>query len=127
MCSSVQSAFTVSGVSIKQLNSLFTFATSAAWSPGERFLWIIPKPPIFANAIAIRCSVTVSIAAPTIGIFNSKGLKCSEPLVKIVFKFVSWGWTSEYLGKSVTSSKVSEMPCSSANSSTFLGFIMGYL
>ena len=45
-----------------------TFCTSAAWSSIDRLRWITPMPPWRAMAIAMRASVTLSIAADTSGI-----------------------------------------------------------
>ena len=44
-----------------------TFCTSAAWSTMVRLRWITPMPPWRAMAIAMRDSVTLSIAAETSG------------------------------------------------------------
>ena len=44
-----------------------TFCTSAAWSSIDRLRWITPMPPSRAMAIAMRASVTLSIAADTSG------------------------------------------------------------
>ena len=60
----------------------------------------MPMPPSLASAIAISDSVTVSIAALIIGIFNA------IPFVNFVLNEVSFGRISEYLGIRRTSSKV---------------------
>ena len=57
-------------------------------------------PPSLAIAIAARCSVTVSIAADTKGIFKEIFF------VSIVFTSTSLGKTSEYLGTNNISSNV---------------------
>ncbi len=51
------------GLSIKRLSERLTCKTSLACSAGLRFLWMTPIPPSRAMAIAIRPSVTESIAA----------------------------------------------------------------
>ena len=45
-----------------------TFCTSAAWSAIVMLRWITPMPPWRAIAMAMRASVTLSIAADTSGI-----------------------------------------------------------
>ena len=57
----------MSGSTIIPDSERFTLSTSATWSAIERLRWTIPMPPSRASAIAIRASVTVSIAAETIG------------------------------------------------------------
>ena len=52
------------------LSYFFTCLTAFACSAIEQFLCKTPKPPASAKAIAIRASVTVSIAAETKGNFN---------------------------------------------------------
>jgi hypothetical protein len=59
----------------------------------------LPAPPL-AKAIAILDSVTVSIAAEIMGMFNFIFL------VSQVETSTSWGKTSEYWGTKRTSSKV---------------------
>ena len=61
----------------------------------------MPIPPSDATAIAIFDSVTVSIAAEQKGKFKIMFL------VNLVFKETSLGRTSECIGKTKTSSKVS--------------------
>ena len=51
-------------------SDLFTLSTSSAWASIDMFLWIMPIPPCRAMAIAILCSVTVSIPALIIGILS---------------------------------------------------------
>ena len=49
------------------LSERLTRSTCEAWSPIERFLWSTPIPPSRASAMASSYSVTVSIAALTMG------------------------------------------------------------
>src|ERR1051326_299370 len=78
----------------------FTRSTSAACRSIDMFLWMTPMPPWRAIAIAISDSVTVSIAADTIGIF--KGMARVKRLVTLTLR----GCTVEGRGTSRTSSKV---------------------
>ncbi len=48
----------------------FTLSTSSACSLIDIFLWMMPMPPCLAMAIAIRCSVTVSMPALIIGMLS---------------------------------------------------------
>ena len=96
----VDSIERVTGSSIIPLSLLFTLSTCSAWRSMLIFLCRIPIPPSLAKAIANAASVTVSIAAESIGIFR-----------RIVF--VSWvlistsrGKISLNAGTSKTSSKV---------------------
>ena len=91
---------TVIGSTIMPLSERLTLSTSAACASIDRFLWTIPRPPSCAMAIARRDSVTVSIAAETSGMFSR-------------MRRVSWvpmstrlGSTSDFAGRSSTSSKV---------------------
>ena len=68
------------------------------------FLWIMPMPPCLAIAIAMRCSVTVSMLALIIGMFSLIFL------VRYVVKSIMFGVTSEYCGTSSTSSNVNPSP-----------------
>ncbi|MNL27456.1 hypothetical protein D3C87_1490480 [compost metagenome] len=61
------SALKVTGSWIIPLSERFTFLTSSAWRSMLMFLCSIPIPPAWAMAIARPASVTVSIAAETIG------------------------------------------------------------
>ena len=61
------------------LSDRFTRSTSDACSSIDRFLWMTPRPPCCAIAIARRDSVTVSIAALTSGTF-SRMLRVSRVL-----------------------------------------------
>ena len=81
----------------------FTMSTCSACWLMDIFLWMMPMPPSRAMAMAMRYSVTVSMAALIRGIFSR------------IF-FVSWvcrstsaGNTSLAAGISSTSSKV--RPC----------------
>ena len=75
-------------------------STSATWSAIDRLRWRMPMPPSRARAIASRASVTVSIAADTIGI--------SSAIVRVrrVAVRTSFGSTDDSAGTSRTSSKV---------------------
>ena len=53
----------VIGLTIIPLSERLTRSTSAACSSIDRFLWMTPRPPCCAIAMARRDSVTVSIAA----------------------------------------------------------------
>ena len=64
------SFFTVMGSMIIPFSARFTFLISLACCSMVIFLWITPIPPSWAIAIAITCSVTVSIAAETMGMFS---------------------------------------------------------
>ena len=58
----------VTGSEIMPLWLRFTFCTSAACSDAGMLRWITPMPPLRAIAMAMRASVTLSIAADTSGI-----------------------------------------------------------
>ena len=77
-----------------------TRATCAACFIAVIFLWIKPKPPSCAKAIANGASVTVSIAAERRGMFS-----CMLR-VSCVARETSRGSTLEYAGTNKTSSKV---------------------
>ncbi len=62
------SGATVTGSTIMPDSDRFTLSTSAAWASMVMFLWMKPIPPSWARAIARWASVTVSMAAETIGI-----------------------------------------------------------
>ena len=79
----------------------FTFTTSAACASTVRFLWTNPSPPAAAMAIAMRASVTVSIAADTMGMLRVM-LR-----VRRVDVSTDFGSTSDSAGRSRTSSNVS--------------------
>ena len=58
------------GSVITPFSERFTLSTSSACASIDMFLWMIPIPPCLAMAIAILCSVTVSIPALIIGMFS---------------------------------------------------------
>jgi len=60
----------VIGLTIMPDSERLTRRTSPAWSPMERFLWMIAMPPSWAMAMAMRDSETVSIAAATSGMLR---------------------------------------------------------
>ena len=98
---SVASAVTVTGSMIIPLSERFTFLTWSAWSSMDIFLCTIPIPPSRAIAIASLYSVTVSMAADTIGTFIDNSLVSWDRIE------TSRGRTSEYAGTKSTSSNVS--------------------
>mmetsp|Transcript_4665 Transcript_4665/g.13029 ORF Transcript_4665/g.13029 Transcript_4665/m.13029 type:complete len:298 (+) Transcript_4665:120-1013(+) len=59
------------GSRMKPLLYFFTFMTSFACASMLMLLWITPMPPWRAIAMAIRCSVTVSMGLETIGVCNA--------------------------------------------------------
>ncbi|MBA7664114.1 hypothetical protein ES703_72165 [subsurface metagenome] len=90
----------VTGSRITPCSERLTLATSRFCASTERFLWIMPIPPSWASAIASAASVTVSIAAETIGIFIViLSVNC--------VRASAWlGTKSLWAGNSSTSSKV---------------------
>ncbi len=66
-CSSVASGPIVTGFEMMPVWVRLTRSTWYAWSSIERLRWSTPRPPWRAIAIAMRDSVTVSIAADTSG------------------------------------------------------------
>ena len=92
---------TVTGSTIIPDSDRLTRSTSSAWAAIDRFLWMTPSPPCCAMAIARRDSVTVSIAAETIGMLSGTAS------VRRVRRSTSRGWTRERAGSRRTSSKVS--------------------
>src|SRR6476620_10012128 len=62
-----RSGVRVTGSTIMPDSERLTLSTSPTWSSIERLRWMTPMPPARARAIAIRPSVTVSIAADMIG------------------------------------------------------------
>ena len=78
------------GSVITPFSERFTLSTSSACASIDIFLWMIPIPPCLAIAIAIFDSVTVSIAALIIGMFNT--IFC----VRCVVRLIMLGVTSEY-------------------------------
>jgi hypothetical protein len=95
------SGATVTGSTIMPDSDRFTLSTSAAWASMVMFLWMKPSPPSWARAIARWASVTVSMAAETIGI------RSEIVLVKRVETSTCEGSTSDRCGTSSTSSNVS--------------------
>src|SRR4051812_9245100 len=77
-----------------------TRSTWWAWSSTERLRWSTPTPPCRAMAIAMRASVTVSIA------LDNKGVRRRSERDSRVDVSTSLGMTSEADGCSSTSSKV---------------------
>ena len=66
----VASGGSVTGSTITPCSLRFTLSTSSACCSIGMFLWTIPMPPSWANAIAISLSVTVSIGLLTTGRCN---------------------------------------------------------
>ena len=58
----------VTGLVIMPDSLRLTRSTWSAWSLMERLRWITPMPPWRAMAMAIRDSVTVSMAAESSGV-----------------------------------------------------------
>mmetsp|Transcript_19678 Transcript_19678/g.48372 ORF Transcript_19678/g.48372 Transcript_19678/m.48372 type:complete len:254 (+) Transcript_19678:417-1178(+) len=69
--SKVLSGLKQTGSRMNPFLNFFTRLTSAAWSSGFMFEWIIPIPPCSAIVIAILCSVTVSMGEETNGTCSS--------------------------------------------------------
>ena len=90
----------VTGSIIIPLSALFTLLIFSACFFIGIFLCITPIPPSCAIAIAILLSVTVSIAAETIGIFNGMFFENFDLII------TSLGKTLEYPGTNNTSSYV---------------------
>ena len=99
-CETRASGESVIGLTIIPLSERFTRSTSDACAWTSRFLWTIPMPPSCAIAIAIRDSVTVSMAALRSGRF--RGMR----RVKRVPTSTSRGREAEWRGRSRTSSNV---------------------
>ena len=85
----VMSGDTVMGSRTMPLSNFLTLSTSRACISGCIFLWIMPRPPSCASAIARPASVTVSIAAESSGRFRVM------PVVTFVLRSTSRGKTSE--------------------------------
>ncbi len=66
------SGLTVIGLRITPASNFLTSRTSAACCSAVMFLWMMPMPPFCAMVMARRASVTVSIAADTIGMFRRR-------------------------------------------------------
>ena len=97
---SVSSGLQVIGLVIIPDSDRFTRSTCMAWSSSERLRCSTPIPPSRAIAIAIRASVTVSMALDT------SGMESSTLRVIRVMVFTRLGTTSDSPGWSRTSSKV---------------------
>jgi len=63
---------TVIGLRITPASNFLTWRTWAACCSTVRFLWMMPMPPCWAMVMASRASVTVSIAADTIGMLRRR-------------------------------------------------------
>ena len=96
--------YSVTGSKIIPDSDLLTFFTLSACISIGILLCITPNPPSWAMPMAILLSVTVSIAAETIGIFKLIFFE------NLVFKFTWLGKISEYAGTNKTSSYVRPMP-----------------
>ena len=94
------SGVTVNGSRITPDSNFLTLATCAACCATVMFLWMMPMPPSWAMAMAKRASVTVSIAAETIGSLSRRSR------VRRVSSETSLGRTVEWAGTSETSSYV---------------------
>ncbi len=79
----------VMGFTIIPLSERLTRSTSSTCSAMGRFLWMIPIPPSCAIAMASALSVTVSMAALTMGTLSVISR------VRSVVVSTSRGWTSE--------------------------------
>src|SRR5262245_25370434 len=102
------------------LSDRFTRSTSDACSSIDRFLWMTPRPPCCAIAMASRDSVTVSIAALTSGTFSRI---CR---VRFVLTSTSRGTTWECCGTKRTSSNVRAVARSAPMASSVLVFTSIY-
>ncbi len=94
----VASGRVVTGLVIMPDSLRFTLSTKAAWSSMERLRWITPRPPWRAIAMAMRASVTVSIAEERRGAATLM-LRVRRDVVS-----ASLGMTSVCPGRSMTSS-----------------------
>ena len=61
---------TVTGLTTMPLSNRLQRRTCSACSSGPRFLWMTPRPPCWAMAMAIASSVTVSLAAAISGMLS---------------------------------------------------------
>ncbi len=100
----VCSGFSENGSVMTPFSERFTLSTSSACASMDIFLWMIPIPPCLAMAIAILCSVTVSMLALIMGMFKTIFF------VRCVVRSIIFGVTSEYCGTSNTSSNVIPSP-----------------
>ncbi len=90
----------VIGSTIMPDSERFTLSTSAACASIDRLRCTMPMPPFCAMQIAVRCSVTVSIAA------EASGMESEISRVNCVETSVRAGTTSEAAGTRRTSSNV---------------------
>ena len=60
----------VTGSTIMPLSERFTLSISPAWSAMDRLRCTMPMPPCCAMAMAMRDSVTVSMAEEISGVFS---------------------------------------------------------
>ena len=67
---SIASGPMVSGLTTMPDSYFLTCRTWAAWPSGSKLRWMTPTPPACAIAIAMRASVTVSIADAMIGMLS---------------------------------------------------------
>ena len=74
----------VTGSTIIPDSDRFTLSTSSAWTSIGRFLCTTPRPPCWASAMARRASVTVSMAAATIGTLRRMPRHSQVPQVHLV-------------------------------------------
>ena len=88
-CPMVASGPTVIGSRTTPLSNFLTRRTLSAWTSGGRFRWTMPMPPSSARAMASRASVTMSIAADTMGMLSA------IPGARTVERSASRGRTSE--------------------------------
>ena len=58
------------GSTIMPLSWRLTLSTSSAWPSMDMLRWMMPMPPCWARAMAIRDMVTVSMAALTMGMLR---------------------------------------------------------
>ncbi|GBE36400.1 hypothetical protein BMS3Bbin07_00547 [bacterium BMS3Bbin07] len=91
---------TVIGSIIIPLSDFLTLSTSRPCLSGDIALCMNPMPPSLAMAMAMEASVTVSIAAVTMGVFKL------ILRVRYVVTSTSFGITSDFAGMRRTSSKV---------------------
>ena len=90
----------VMGSTTMPLSWRLTLSTSSAWPSIDRLRWMMPMPPCWARAMAIRDMVTVSMAALTTGM-----LSVMWRLSRVATE--AWpGTTSDLAGRMRTSSKV---------------------
>ena len=96
----IWSSVSEKGFTITPFSERLTLSTSSACCSIDIFLWMIPIPPSRAIAIAMRESVTVSIAAVMIGVLSL------TVLVRLVPSFIILGVTFDSAGIRSTSSNV---------------------